>query len=787
MLSYMVKSELGLKPTDTITVGDIKGFSGSTFNLISSFYISGMPSNVTSTYVENFDGMQYLKLLPSTTGVALAVNVASDPSSNPDLTPLDGVNLNSLQLTGNFSDAAYKEIDASQVPKLTYSNDTYEIGLEGDGQEAVNDGINEAELKELAPFLVQYANASHPGNSIYLTNSSITDFSPLNGINQTSSAYINVINNTYDPDVIYGVDGQPVSFTAEPIMGLYGNSLSNNYHYSTTVPAANVADDDLINSGNGEYVLKNGDDTQNLLVYGDANDYSQADSYVNATYGNVTFIYAGTTAQPIIWQAHPNVTIAYEDQGGQPILVNGKPLTKTINGVNIGDTFDLTQDASLAGYTYAGTLDQLKGSYTQNPQIIDLEYKANPATAPTQPVTPPTVVNPTIITTPITVAAPSATPVQVYGPDGDPIVGKQVVLTDTTITTSAYINGQLCYEIAPNEWVPASAYNAYVAKTGVVRTFGADTTLVDSEGNAVSSKLSPNTAWKYDKVISIKGKTYYEVATNEYLAADSGVQFTPVTTKTGVTVRDAAVVYNSQGQRSGSILRGNSSWATDGCAMIGGVKMYRIATDEWISDQDVNQYQPAPMTYYAQYRTDVYDGNGTQLPVSAALKAGTSWKIDRVVTINGQKYCRIATNEYIQDLAANLGSNEGVVVPAQAGTSIQLTDNAVVYNEKGEPQTKTLPSGSTLTPDASETIGGVLMYRIAPDEFVSSSDIQPYSVANNTVKVVVNTNLYNSKGEVLTNILLAGTSWRCDKIVTINGQKYIRVASDEFVKDVIGL
>jgi len=73
--------------------------------------------------------------------------------------------------------------------------------------------------------------------------------------------------------------------------------------------------------------------------------------------------------------------------------------------------------------------------------------------------------------------------------------------------------------------------------------------------------------------------------------------------------------------------------------------MYRIATDEWISADSSDAYQPVAINYRTPAVTALYNSNGE--PISRTLPAGSSWRVDRVVTINGKQYCRVATNEYI--------------------------------------------------------------------------------------------------------------------------------------------
>lgn len=777
-LNYMVKSEFGLKSTDSLTVSDVKNFDGNILNLVGDFYYGDMPSTVTSTYVTSFDGMQYLNYLPAGTDVALSVNVSSAPTSNLDLTPMNGLKFESLDLFGNYSDPAYKEISLSQLAKLNIG-EVDELGLHGTGSIAINDGINNQELKMMAPTLVEIANK---GGAIYLGNSSITDFSPLNGIDKTKPAYLNIINNVYDPSPIYAVAKQPISFTAEHITGLYGADLSSGYNYSSSVPTEDLADGDLEHVGGDEYKLVDADNSAKDLVYGYLNDYSKPDSYIHTTYGNVSFIYAGTMARPIIWQAHPNVTLNYENEDGSPITVNGSDLTKVVDGTTIGDPYDLTADANLAGYTFMGDPYVLKGNYSQDPQVIDLKFRTNPIVTPPATVSATTTAKPISITrgdVNLNVLAVSSKPVYIYDSTGKP-TSKEVILTDTTIKESAEIGGDLYYKIGPDEWVLADEFNPYTTDDGIAKTFDESyTSLVDSTGKTIDLTLGPSTSWKYDKVVEIKGNKYYEVGTDNFLAVDKSLSFIPAS-DLNLTVRDAAVIYNSKGEKVGKVLPSSSDWKTDGMAVIGGMSMYHVGTNEWVNAQSVNTYQSAKFTYHNIYSTYIYNRDGQM--TMEMLSPKTSWKVDRIVYINGSRFYRVGVNEYIMDYTTDTSSSMGVFI-STIEAKVHVSKEAHLYDERGAALNKTVPAGSILSIDGYENIGGQMMYRVGNNEFVSFKDLQPYTVGKNVVSVAVNTPLYDSKGELLDVFLPMNSSWRCDKIVIIGGHKYIRVATNEFVKE----
>lgn len=192
----------------------------------------------------------------------------------------------------------------------------------------------------------------------------------------------------------------------------------------------------------------------------------------------------------------------------------------------------------------------------------------------------------------------------------------------------------------------------YVDKSGVVRTFNGYTKLTDIEGNALAVELGPNTGWIYDRVVEINGQQYYEVGTNEYLLADSGITYTPIQTRTVLAASSAVPLFNSKGVKLSTTLPARSSWLTDSSATINSVKMYRVASDEWVAADTVNVSGSKvvsttfPKVFTAKVKTPVYSATGKLLDYQ--LATGTSWKVDRKVVINGIAYYRIAIDEFVR-------------------------------------------------------------------------------------------------------------------------------------------
>jgi len=115
------------------------------------------------------------------------------------------------------------------------------------------------------------------------------------------------------------------------------------------------------------------------------------------------------------------------------------------------------------------------------------------------------------------------------------------------------------------------------------------TPLYNIQGKEVRNRaLMANTNWHADKKMTLKGKVYYRVATSEWVSADNVYEYTSNKTVINTAKGSYKRLYNSKGKlNTNRALASNTSWATDKVAMINGVKMYRVATDEWVSAADI--------------------------------------------------------------------------------------------------------------------------------------------------------------------------------------------------------
>lgn len=165
--------------------------------------------------------------------------------------------------------------------------------------------------------------------------------------------------------------------------------------------------------------------------------------------------------------------------------------------------------------------------------------------------------------------------------------------TDITITPNSdwftdqkmELNGETYYRIATNQWVNANDVYIYYNDTTFIKTHSDSAkNLVNSQNKAVSDrKLSANSDWATDRYAYINEQKYYRVATNEWIKASDGLEYQP--TDAIVQPSTNAKLFDEQGNfvTNAPTVR----LKTDKISTINGVKMYRVASNEWLPITDV--------------------------------------------------------------------------------------------------------------------------------------------------------------------------------------------------------
>ncbi|AKP67851.1 SLAP domain-containing protein [Companilactobacillus ginsenosidimutans] len=118
---------------------------------------------------------------------------------------------------------------------------------------------------------------------------------------------------------------------------------------------------------------------------------------------------------------------------------------------------------------------------------------------------------------------------------------------------------------------------------------------------------------------------------------------------TVATLDKVTPLYTVDGKKvDGRALGASSDWATDKKLTLNGEAYYRVSTSEWVKASDVYVYtsNPDTVTTKAAGIAPLYDFNGKKL-TTRAVAASSAWYTDRTITINGQKYYRVSTTEFL--------------------------------------------------------------------------------------------------------------------------------------------
>jgi len=113
--------------------------------------------------------------------------------------------------------------------------------------------------------------------------------------------------------------------------------------------------------------------------------------------------------------------------------------------------------------------------------------------------------------------------------------------------------------------------------------------LYDSKGKLVdNSAFAVNSNWQSDQLLTINGSKYYRVATNEFVKADDSYTYEKV--DASVKTKDSEITYMIKSTGKAVQNRGlgkQSPWKADKKANINGKVYYRVATNEFVSADEV--------------------------------------------------------------------------------------------------------------------------------------------------------------------------------------------------------
>ncbi|KRM17147.1 hypothetical protein FD31_GL000392 [Companilactobacillus nantensis DSM 16982] len=116
--------------------------------------------------------------------------------------------------------------------------------------------------------------------------------------------------------------------------------------------------------------------------------------------------------------------------------------------------------------------------------------------------------------------------------------------------------------------------------------------LYDDNGSILTDrKLSPNSDWYTDESMQLNKDKYYRVATNQWAKANDVYLYYPSASKVRVNAGTTATLVTDEGETvTDRALQPLSNWYTDKYIYINDVKYYRVATNEFVSANQVAEY-----------------------------------------------------------------------------------------------------------------------------------------------------------------------------------------------------
>ncbi|WCG35444.1 SLAP domain-containing protein [Companilactobacillus farciminis] len=376
--------------------------------------------------------------------------------------------------------------------------------------------------------------------------------------------------------------------------------------------------------------------------------------------------------------------------------------------------------------------------------------------------------------------------------------------------------------------------NVDAAAVGTVST---TTPVYDANGKATGQTLPSGSSWQLGQQVTINGVAHYQVATNEYIPAsvvrnvtgsansvDSSqsqsrwVEDNPDAGKIA-TAKTTLNVVDAYGNSTGATLPAGSQWKIGNILHANKMIYYQVSTNQYINAQDVTVAGQTTTTNNPYITTDaqygktvtitntanIVDSNGNSTGMT--LPVGSKWRIADMLFVNGKNYYQVATNEWIQDTdftvsGPTTGDNGSYITDGSgaAGSIAVTTNNVQVVNGSGTPTGATLPKG-TQWKIGSQTLhyDKQTFYQVATNEFVSvaymnivdQTSTTPNTNTNSSVPTPSNGLIATAKKQIRTYntstnsydlTLPANSAWKISKLVVNKyGSYWGQVATNQWV------
>ncbi|WP_334330026.1 leucine-rich repeat domain-containing protein [Companilactobacillus sp. HBUAS59699] len=172
--------------------------------------------------------------------------------------------------------------------------------------------------------------------------------------------------------------------------------------------------------------------------------------------------------------------------------------------------------------------------------------------------------------------------------------------------------------------------------------------IYNQNGEKVSNQnLNKLTKFNVTQKNVVDGETYYEISDGNWIKSSDVRDYTKESGVLQTESNSNKFILDSNGIRLNRALKETTDWVYDGSAEFDGTKYYRVATDEWVSANDVVLYNKINGVVKANVQAQVYKDTGEKS--NRALAKNSEFVTDKVSkSIDGETMYRVATDEWVK-------------------------------------------------------------------------------------------------------------------------------------------
>ncbi|TGD22550.1 BspA family leucine-rich repeat surface protein [Companilactobacillus suantsaicola] len=227
----------------------------------------------------------------------------------------------------------------------------------------------------------------------------------------------------------------------------------------------------------------------------------------------------------------------------------------------------------------------------------------------------------------------------------------------------------------------------------------------------------------------------------------------------------------------------NSDWLTDQLMTLNGDTFYRVATNEWVKASQVYLYKAETLSLQAKTDSDKQMIKAEGTALDNLLAKGTQFTSDRIAYINGQEYYRVGINQFVKISDTEIVNDQNINLTVATFSDQPAVQVYALNDDQITPANRKLMPQTDWLVDRQTTISGQKFYRVATNEWVKASQVYPFVYKQTIVSPTAEKKLYTAEGNLVANRKLnSDSAWKVDRIAYLNDEKYFRVATNEFVK-----